>query len=359
MYYLEVSSACVENPSGIYRYIRQLSRGMIQEAGIHAFGYAVRRQKLAHRNQLPYWMRPGLKAYEGLFFPQKGAQLLHGMDMKLPLAPKVASVVTAMDLAPFRLIDQQVSSQRFLKKKRKDYQKAFSRADLILSISQQTAADVCDLFGVDPGKIQVTHLGVQPEFSPSPSSSVLGRYGLSGKQGKYFFYVGSLSVRKNLIRLLQAYHRCSASKEIDLVLSGEISYGGKAILEEVNRLGLAKKVHLIGYAKGEDLPALYSQSAGFLFPTLYEGFGLPILEAMACGVPVLTGNQGASPEVAGGHALLTNPFEIEEMAAQIDRLPEVSMAQKTAAQTYAQGFTWEKTAQQTLAGYQEAIRRRG
>jgi len=358
MYYLEVSSACVENPSGIYRYIRQLSREMIRAQGLSNFGFAVRRKKLAHRGQLPYWMQPGLKTYEGLFYPPKGAKLLHGMDMKLPLAPKMASVVTAMDLAPFRLVDQQVASQRFLKKKRKDYQKAFKRADLILSISQQTADDVCDLFGVDPGKIRVTHLGVQPEFAPSLAPEVLSRYGLAGLDKRYFFYVGSLSVRKNLVRLLQAYHRCAVKSDIHLVLSGELSYGGQAILDEVNRLGLGDKVHLIGYASAADLPSLYSHAAGFVFPTLYEGFGLPILEAMACGVPVLTGNQGASPEVAGGHALLTNPLDIEEMAAQLDRLSEVSGQARQGAKTYAQGFTWAKTAAKTLDGYEEAINRR-
>ena len=166
-FFLEVSSACVAKPSGIYRYIRQLSRALIQQAGISRFEFVIRSSKSRKKQHLPYWMQPRIRTYEGLFHPLGRNHLLHGMDMKLPWVPGIPSVVSAMDVAPFRLEQHQLSSSRFLKKKKKDYQKAFRRADLILSISQTTAKDLSDLFDVDEKKIRVVHLGVQPEFRPT------------------------------------------------------------------------------------------------------------------------------------------------------------------------------------------------
>jgi glycosyltransferase involved in cell wall biosynthesis len=130
-----------------------------------------------------------------------------------------------------------------------------------------------------------------------------------------------------------------------------MSYRGEETLEAVRQCGLSKQVQLLGYVPDEDLPALYAGAGCFVFPTLYEGFGMPILEAMASGTPVLTSTTGAAPEISDGLAVHVNPYDVEAIADGIDRALETPAATIAQAREHAKTFTWERCASQTLAVY--------
>jgi glycosyltransferase involved in cell wall biosynthesis len=141
------------------------------------------------------------------------------------------------------------------------------------------------------------------------------------------------------------------SNDINLVLAGNLSLGASEILRTIKDLNLEKKVNLIGYVPMNDLPCLYSEARGFLFPTFYEGFGIPILEAMLCRIPVLIGNRGAAPEIAGDYAVVVDPFDIESIAEGIKQVLEVDESSLAAAAEHAGKFTWAGCAEQTIEVY--------
>ncbi len=136
-----------------------------------------------------------------------------------------------------------------------------------------------------------------------------------------------------------------------------MALGGETVMEAVTRLGLESRVRLLGFCSDAEIEALYRSAAALLFPTYYEGFGLPILEAMACGLPVVAGSLGAAPEVAAGHAEIADPMDVDDMAAALDRALDMGAARRAAAASHARGFSWEKSAQATRAAYAEAATR--
>src|SRR5262249_50257589 len=151
-------------------------------------------------------------------------------------------------------------------------------------------------------------------------------------------FVGAISGRKNTVRLVQAYAQSRASKEYPLVLVGAMSYRGEDTLEAIQQCRLGERVRLLGYVPDKDLPALYAGAACFVFPTLYEGFGMPILEATASGTPVLTSTTGAAPEVSGGLAVSVDPYDVEAIADGIDRALETPAPAIAQAREHARAF---------------------
>jgi glycosyltransferase involved in cell wall biosynthesis len=207
--------------------------------------------------------------------------------------------------------------------------------------------------------VVVVPLAAGRQFRPveaAEAGPVLEKYGV---ERPYILYVGALESRKNLPRLLEAYARLRKwSARWKLVIVGARKWKFTPIFEAVQRLGLEPHVHFTDYVADEDLPALYRGAELFAFPSLYEGFGLPVLEAMACGTPVVTSNRSSLPEVAGDAALLVDPLDVEAIAGAMQRvladealaagLREIGLAR--AAQ-----FTWERTARETVAVYKKAI----
>ena len=125
------------------------------------------------------------------------------------------------------------------------------------------------------------------------------------------------------------------------------------MLEEIERANMNNAVSILGFVPDSDLPALYSGARAFLFPTYYEGFGLPILESMACGTPVLIGNRGAAPEVADGRAVSCDPFDVDSIASKIEEVADASREELEATRKYAQSFRWERNAEQACALYRD------
>ena len=232
----------------------------------------------------------------------------------------------------------------------------------VIAISQATKADLVRHYGADPARITVVYHGLSPSFRPTNDPAVLVRHGLQqpgeAAPRPYFFYVGTLQPRKNLARLLDAFasanQRLAASPDERplLVLAGRRGWLAETIMQRATALGLRDRVRLLGYVPDADLPALLSGALAFAFPSLYEGFGMPVLEAMACGTPVLTSTTSALPEVAGDAALLVDPTDTNALAAALARLATdapLRTALRIRGLSRAAQFTWERCARETLA----------
>lgn len=228
------------------------------------------------------------------------------------------------------------------------------RLDAVLTPSQAVKADLVKHFGVPAGKITAVHHGVDEDFfdaSPSLIGLVRQTYGLPDN---YILFVGAMEPRKNLIALVDAYERLSPAlrKRHPLVITGAAGWKNRSIKKRLERMG----AHLTGYVARPHLPALYHAAQLFVFPSLYEGFGMPLLEAMAARVPVVTSNVSAMPEVAGEAAVYVDPRDPDDLAGAIGRVleqPELASALGEGGRRRARQFTWEATAAHTKAFFEK------
>ncbi|MEF3275301.1 MAG: glycosyltransferase family 4 protein [Chloroflexus sp.] len=224
----------------------------------------------------------------------------------------------------------------------------------VLAISHATKRDLVQWYGVDPDRITVTHPGLSAGFGiPTDPALILetcARYGLS--QRPYLLYIGTVQPRKNLVRVIEALALVvAAGYDLDLAIVGQRGWLSEPIERRASELGLAQRVHFTGYAPDADLPALLAGALAFVFPSLYEGFGIPVVEAMACGAPVITSTTSSLPEVAGDAALLVDPRDTHAIAAAIMRLsddPDLRAVLRARGLARARQFTWEACAQRTL-----------
>lgn len=238
------------------------------------------------------------------------------------------------------------------------------RAARILSLSQHTLRDIVETYGIDFNRIEAIPLAAPDHFSVVRDNSELQRvrhnYGIVGD---YILSVGSIQPRKNLARLVKAYAslrgNCSAETLPKLVLVGKCAWLYDETLRTLNEMGVKDTVVLTGYVPETDLPALYSSALCFVYPSYFEGFGLPPLEAMKCGAPVIVGNRTSLPEVVGDAALKVDPFDVDAIAGALGKLINDSELRKKLSQMgqeRASTFTWRETARQTLRVYQEVAR---
>ena len=233
-------------------------------------------------------------------------------------------------------------------------------ASRIICVSHCTLELTADLFKLDRSRMHVVHNGVGSQYVPTDRSVAQGlmaqRHSLNCP---YLLYVGKLETRKNIARLLEAFHRFrhEAGEPVQLVLAGNRTLTSDGIDDTIRRLGLAPHVVEIGYVPDADLPLLYAGAQAFVFTTLWEGFGIPVLEAMASGTPVITSNLSSLPEVSGDAALLVDPYRIDDMAEAMLKLwrsPALRDTLRDRGLVNASRFSWDNTARQTLAVYRAA-----
>ncbi|HOW97359.1 MAG TPA: glycosyltransferase family 1 protein [Kiritimatiellia bacterium] len=280
---------------------------------------------LCAKNFVPAFLPRGVKTvaivYDLLYYPVRGASI----DEYKPL-----------DVLAFRAL----------------FPRGLRRADRIIAISESTRRDLLDLFPLDPARVRAVPLGVSP---PAPGllaeealRSVRSRYGLDRP---YFFYCGSLSPRKNAVRTLEAFARIRDRVPHNFVVTAGKSWKDRAVFRAVERLGLRDRFRRLGAVPAADLPALYRAADAFVYVSLYEGFGLPILEAMSCGCPVLTSRASAMPEAAGDAALLVDPADVGAIAEGLERiLKDRALADglRVRGARRAAEFTWEATARHII-----------
>jgi len=237
---------------------------------------------------------------------------------------------------------------------------AVARADHILAVSETTRADLIRLLGVPSEKVTVTYEGVLPAFRPLPPAVVqetLSRYNL---HPGYVLFVGTLEPRKNLPGLLRAYRILLDRREVSvpLVIVGSRGWLYEEIDRQVETLRLQEHLRFLPDTPDADLPALYNGAALLAMPSFYEGFGLPVLEAMACGTPVLISDRGSLPEVAGAAAVIVNPDDPEDIATGLARGlsdPDLRARLRADGPAHAARFTWKETARRTLEVYRRAV----
>ena len=280
------------------------------------------------------------------------AVLVHGMDGFLPysLRRRDRCVATVHDLG------WQVHPELYDRKLRLMYQALFPwvlrRADRFIAVSQYTADDLIRRASVPASRIDVVYHGLDPVFAAPSSQRIPDASG-----APYFLAVGGVSPRKNTRRLIEAFsrwrsrggHRAGYQLRITgTSLDPDFAQNGVALPDGVS---------LLGYVAKAELPGLYAGAAGFLYPGIYEGFGLPIIEAMACGAPVVTSNTGAAPEIAGGGAILVDPFAVQSIEAGIERvtLPEEAQGLRELGKARARSFTWSAAAEATIDTYRRVL----
>jgi glycosyltransferase involved in cell wall biosynthesis len=287
-----------------------------------------------------------------------GVDLLHAMAFAGPLAASCPFVVTIYDLSFYHYPEAFRPWNRW-------YLSFFTalsarRARRVIAISESTKRDVVTRLKVSPGRVDVVYCGVDEIFRPLPLAEVAFFRHERALPDRFILFLGTLEPRKNVQTLIRAYAQWrKAEHDIPkLVVAGGKGWYYDRIFAEVENLGLAGDIIFPGYVMQQELPLWYNAAELFVYPSRFEGFGLPVLEAMACGTPVITTDVASLPEVAGDATLLVSPDDetglVETMRRALnDKLLRQEMATRGLA--HSAEFTWERTARQTLGTYEQAL----
>jgi glycosyltransferase involved in cell wall biosynthesis len=278
--------------------------------------------------------------------------IFHSTDFVLPPVRQAKTILTVHDLTFMRLPHcAQAGLRAYLNNV---VPRSIERANLVLADSQSTKNDLIELLGVSPDKIEVVYAGVERRFRPMKGEVALRRvkkrYGLNFR---FILSLGTLEPRKNFTRLVEAY-ALMRDKELKLVIAGGKGWLYDEIFAKVEELSLEDKIVFPGFIADEDLPALYNLAELFVFPSLYEGFGLPPLEAMACGTPVVTSDRPSLPEVVGEAGLMVEATDSEALAEAMEQVltdEDLRREMREKGLRQAEKFTWEAAAGKLLDVY--------
>jgi glycosyltransferase involved in cell wall biosynthesis len=283
-----------------------------------------------------------------------GADLFHGTLNVIPFACPVPGIVTVHDLAFIRFPHTFRSYNRTYL----DFATRLSvrRAARVLAVSEHTKHEVVGLLGVPPERVVVTPNAARAHFRP-PDAATLAQFRARKELPEQFvLYVGTLEPRKNLTTLLDAYSQVVRSSNAPLIVGGGKGWLYDAVFERLEALGLRDRVHFVGYLDEEDLPLWYAAATVFVFPSLYEGFGMPPLEAMACGTPVVTSNTTSLPEVVGDAGLMVSPRDADALAEALLRMlrdADLRAELRARGLQRARAFSWRASAERTLHAYEQ------
>lgn len=269
------------------------------------------------------------------------ADLFHALNQRLDVRYSARMISTFHDLF---VMTGEYSSPEFRQRFSKQAREAAARSDLIIAVSEFTAAQISSLLNIERNRIRVIPHGVDPPNAESSRS-----------REPIVLFVGALQIRKNVMRLVQAVE--TMPEPWRLVLAGAPDgYKADEILDFVARSAARERIEVTGYVSRERLNDLFARASIFAFPSLDEGFGIPVLEAMARGVPVITSNRSALGEVAGGAALLIDPYRVDEIAGALNQLaqhPHQREELAVAGRSRAASFTWGDAVRKTYAVYRE------
>jgi glycosyltransferase involved in cell wall biosynthesis len=366
------ATALPSQPVGAGNYIIQLIRSLVNlESGDKFVIFA---QESGHSlinisdSENVDWVifadrKPGSRLlWEQIIFPkhiqESGIELLHSLHYTQPLRLPCSSVVTLHDMTFFLYPRLHTLARRWFFPLM--IRTSAKRADALIAISESTRQDAIQILGIPPKKITTTQLGVDSSFQPIKDNesrrNVAEKYDLPEK---FILYVGLVEPRKNLPLLINAYQRLAArGTDYQLVIVGRFGWMYEDVTRQIKQLNLGDKVHLTGYVPQEDLPLVYNLASLFVYPTRYEGFGLPALEAMACGTPVITTNVSSLPEIVAEAGLLIPPDDVQALYEAMesvldDRKLGHDLSRKGTVRSAK--FTWQRTAQQTLQIYRQVL----
>jgi glycosyltransferase involved in cell wall biosynthesis len=371
---IDASRLSISKRTGTENYSWQITRGLLNHPSPHHFSLyfnqppadAVWQEFLAtpqaELRSIPFprlWTH--LRLSSELF--RQPPDVLFVPAHVLPLYHPSRSVVTIHDLGYLYYPEAHTHQARLYL----DYSTRFSakQASRIIAVSETTRQALIRHYQLDPAKIVTVHHGFdqqhfQPVLDPNQLEAVRQRYQLGA--GPYLLFVGTVQPRKNLIRLLDAFAQLLADtdfqraypeySQLQLVIGGKLGWLSDPITRHLQHLNLATQVKLSGYIEDNDLPALISGAVAFVMPSLYEGFGLPVLEALACGTPVICSNTGSLPEIVDEAALLHNPLDIAALTWNLQLLLTSTTLQKqlrSKGLERARNFSWERCTAETLA----------
>jgi glycosyltransferase involved in cell wall biosynthesis len=286
-----------------------------------------------------------------------GVDVFHSSDVMLWKQPGALNVVTIYDLTALLFPEYHTADTRELQQRK--YRFAQEEADAVIAISEATKRDIVSHLEIPAERVHVVHGGTNPAFRPIEDrqavAQALAPLGLV--PGNYILYVGTIEPRKNLVRLVEAYNqvrRMVSAPVPKLVLVGGAGWQFHDVFARIEALDLKNMVVYAGRVSTDLLPALYNGAVLFVYPSLYEGFGLPPLEAMACGVPVVTSNVSSLPEIVGDAGVLVDPTDTQALVATLatllgDAQRRSDMVARGLAR--AERFSWTRAAQETLAIY--------
>lgn len=283
--------------------------------------------------------------------------LLHGMAFSVPLLWNGPSVVTIFDLSFLRYPERLGWARRLYL--RWATRISVARARRVIAISESGKREISELLGVPESKIDVAMPGVSERFRPFDRFEIDDFRKAKSLPERFILYLGTLEPRKNLDTLLRAYAALPQRNEVKLVLAGGQGWQTTPIFALMEQLNLKDDVLLPGFIPGDELPLWYNASEVFAYPSIYEGFGIPVLEAMACGVPVVASNTTSLPEAVGSAGVLVTASDVDAWRDALGSLLDNAALRAELAirgQAHAQNFTWHNTARQTVESYRRALK---
>ncbi|MBI2940501.1 MAG: glycosyltransferase family 4 protein [Chloroflexi bacterium] len=370
-------TAALTQTAGIGRYVRNLVPALAEldqeneyllfHARVHKMegfqepslppNFKLRPIGVSDRTLTILWHRLGLPLPIDLFTGP--VDVFHFPNFTLAPLRRGAAIVTVHDLS-FLLVPECADDglRQYLERV---VPASVAAADVVVADSASTRNDLICLLDVPPERVEVVYGGVEPRFrrvtEPDALTTVRRKYGLTTP---FVLFVGTVEPRKNLVRLIQAYHRLRQRPGFThkLVIAGGLGWLYQDVFREIENLGLHDHVLFIGYVADPDLPAIYSLADALAWPSLYEGFGLPPLEAMGCGTPVVTSNVSSLPELIGDAGITVDPRSVDELADGIDRVLTDQVLRTTLIARgveRARLFTWQSAAEKLLAICQRAV----
>lgn len=358
---IDVSACAKPDGCGIPHYIHNL---LSQLAHLDAEDKFIACWRLSrYRNlvhiQLPQAQNFHLKPFSELLstFCPGYFDVFHGPDARIPKLRGTKLVATIHDL--LALTSDSFAPEKFRAKKLRRYSEIKERADAIIATTDTNRSEIIERLGVRPERVRRIYQGFTDAISPQPPEEIQRVRDKYGLVSPYILSTAGFSVRKNTLGILQAFELVAEKlPSHKLVIAGKKSYRWEECIETFERLERREVAQYLGFVPDEDMPGLFSGAELFLFPSHFEGFGHPVLEAMNCGIPVVAGNRGSLPEVAGGCALLVNPEAPRDIA---DATLHLLQDEKTRREFIEKGrrraseFSWRRTAEQTLALYRELV----
>ncbi len=358
---IDCSPAAVPEPLGVAVYIRGLVRGLAEVDAETRYFLCHRLSRLRRASHLvrppgPNFRRKLIQEPFHPFFSRR-LDLFHGADTRLPRGfagvPKVATVHDLFSLAP----DGFFSDEAFRAKRLRQYDAAAREAAAVIGHSAHVRDQVVRRLGVPRERVFAVPLAPDPAHRPRSEAEVAPVRERHGLPARYVLAVGLLSRRKDPVAAIRALAGLG-DRTIVLALAGRDADAAAAARAEAARPGIEGRVRFLGYVPAPDLALLYAGARALLFPSRDEGFGLPVLEAMASGTPVVAAARGAIPEVAGDAAALVDPDDPTAVAAALSEAVEDGPGRRTLVERgreRAGGFTWTRTARETLAVYRAAL----
>jgi glycosyltransferase involved in cell wall biosynthesis len=359
-YALEVTSLADPRGSGIARHARQFAQALARIADEPGQDFELvllcRASRWRRRAALPKLPRSRLQVWQEKLWPlRKPYDVVHALGYRLPHWNGPARVTTIYDIYAALGINFENPADR--EREIQTYRDLGARSDHLTFISEHSRQDFLRVIGHDERHTSVIHCGVGEEFHPRPATEIDEMRQRLGLREPFLLFVGQMNPNKNLTGLLEGFARSAARDDLELVITGHIPDAQRARLQALlEERQVGSRVRVLGYVEEADVPRLYCAASAVLLPSLYEGFGLPIVEAMASGTPALTSTAASCPEVANGHAVLVDPRSVGDIARGIDQVLRMTAEQREAALAYARTMTWHRMAQKTLEVYRQVTR---